>query len=250
MRSRWSPVYRQGWTPSKPPSHAGPERTTRGSRAIPEPAVRWRWRWRTTTAWKWWARSPRTAWPWGSLMTFWWVGLTGNITLVPSWALGGRRQASGLLGGVRRHLVPSDPSPLSVSRGPLAGSTTSMDATACSFWPGLSLSPWRLSVIRGTQLPQRVGAHVHRRNSGTHCLPRWSVTDKLCPEGFHVDHKLFFPPLDHLQGRSLGNGPCILMCHRWSDKVRTGRGRWRRCSGGVDKRGRGTRKKILESAGG
>ena len=110
MRSRWTPAWRQGWTPSKPPSHVGPERTTRGSQAIPGPVVRWRWRWRTTTAGKWWARSPRTACPWGALTTFWWTGLTGDITLVPSWALGRRRQVSGQGGGVRRHLRPSDPS--------------------------------------------------------------------------------------------------------------------------------------------
>ena len=151
MRGRWTPAWRQGWTPSKPPSHVGPKRTTRGSRAIPGPAVRWRRRWRTTTAGKWWARSPRTACPWGALTTFWWTGLMGDITLVPSWVLGRRRQESDRGGGVKRHLRPSDPSPISVSRGPLAGSTTATDATASSFWPGLTLSPWRLSVVRGTQ---------------------------------------------------------------------------------------------------
>ena len=243
---RWTPAWRQGWTPSKPPSHVGPGRTTRGSRAIPGPAVRWRRRWRTTKAGKWWARSPRTACPWGALTTFWWTGLTGDITLVPSWVLGRRRQASGRGGGgVRRHLRPSDP--ISVSRGPLAGSTMATDATASLFWPGLTLSPWRLSVVRGTQLPQRVGAHVCRRNSGTHCLLRWSVTNKLLPIGFHVNHEFFFPPLDHLRGRSLGDGPCVLLCHRRIDRVHAGR--WRRCWG-LDKRGRGTRKKSSKARGG
>ena len=116
MRSRWSPVGRQGWTPSKPPSHAGPKRPTRGSRAIPGPAVRWRWRRGTTTAWKWWAGSPRTVGPWRALTTLWGTGLTGDVRLVPSCALGGRRQASGWGGGVRRHLVAPDPSPMSVKR--------------------------------------------------------------------------------------------------------------------------------------
>ena len=70
---------------------------------------------------------------------------------------------------------------MSVRRRPLAGSTALTDAAVCSFWYGLTLSPWRLSVVRGTQLPQRVGAHVLGRNSGTHGWLRWSVTNKLIP---------------------------------------------------------------------
>ena len=58
------------------------------------------------------------------------------------WVFGGRRQASGR--GVRRHLAVSDPGPMSVSRRPLAALT---DAAVCSFWSGLTLSPWRLSVL-------------------------------------------------------------------------------------------------------
>ena len=81
MMRRWTPAWRQGWTPSKPPSHVGPKRTTRGSRAIPGLAVRWRRRWRTTTRGKWWARPPRTACPWGALTTFWWTGLTETSRL-------------------------------------------------------------------------------------------------------------------------------------------------------------------------
>ena len=249
MRSRWSPAWRQGWTPSKPPSHAGPERPTRGSRAIPGPAVRWRWGRRTTTALKRWAGSPRTASPWRTLTTFWGTGLTGDVTIVQPWALGGRRQTSGRGGGVRRYLAVPDPSPMSVSRRPLAGSTALTDATVCSFWPGLTLSPWHLSVVRGTQLPQRVGAHVRRWNSGTHCLLRWSVTDKLLPTGFHVFHELFLSTLDHFQGRGLGNGHCILLRHRGIHRVHTWGGRWHRGSGGRDKRGRGTRKNSAKAQG-
>ena len=91
-------------------------------------------------------------------------------------------------------------------------------------------------------------AHVRRRNSGTHCLLRWSFTNKLLPIGFHVNHEFFFPPLDHLRGRSLGNGPCILLRHRGIDRVHAGR--WRRCCGALDKRGRGTRKKSSKARGG
>ena len=241
MMRRWTPAWRQGGTPNWPPSHVGPGRTMRGSRAIPVPAVRWRRRWRATKAGEWWARSPRAAWASGTLPTFRWTTVIGNLTLVPSWALGRRRQASGRGWGVRRCWRPYDPGPMSIRRGPLAGSTKATYATASSFWTGLMLSPWRLSVVRGTQLPQRVGAHVLRSNRGTHCWLRWSVTYELLPKSSHVHHEFLLPPVDHLRDWSLGNGPSILLRQRRSDSVHAGRWRSR------DKRGRGTRKKSLKA---
>ena len=244
MMRRWTPTWRQWGTPSKPPSHVGPGRTTRGSRATPVPAVRWRRRGRVTTAGTWRARLPRAAWACRTLPTFRWTAVIGNLTLVPSWAFGRRRQASGRGWGVRRRWRPSDPCPMLIRRGPLAGSTMATCVTASSFWTGLMLSPWHLSVVRGTQLLQQVGAHVLRSNRGTHCWLGWSVTYELLPKGSHVHHEFLLPPFDHLRGWSLGKGPSILLRQRWSDSVHAGRWRSR------DKRGRGTRKKSSKAQGG
>ena len=93
------------------------------------------------------------------------------------------RVGEGESGWCRR---PSDPCPISIHRWPLTGSTVSTRVTVSSFWTGLMLSPWRLSVVRGTQLPQCVRAHVLVRNSGTHSWLRWSVTYELLPVALHV----------------------------------------------------------------
>ena len=243
MMRRWTPTWRQWRTPSKPPSHVGPRRTTRGSRATAVPAVRWRRGGRVTTTGTWGARLPRAAWACRTLPTFRWTAVIGNLT-VPLWAFGRRLQASRRGWGVRRRWRPSDPCPMSIRRGPLAGSTMSTCVTASSFWAGLMLSPWCLSVIRGTQLPQRVGAHVLKSNSGSHCWLRWSVTYELLPTGSHVHHEFLLPPFDHLRGWSLGEGPSVLLRQRRSDSVHAGRWRSR------DKRGRGTRKKSSKAQGG
>ena len=138
-------------------------------------------RWWTTATWYRWAGSPKKTSPRRLCATFRWTGPTGNMATAKPWVFGRRRQASGRGIGVRWHLEVSDPGPMSVSRRPLAGSTALTDAVVCLFWSGLTLSPWRLSVVRGTQLPQRIGAHVLGRNSGTHGWLRWSVINKLIP---------------------------------------------------------------------
>ena len=244
MMRRWPPLWRRGGTPSKPLSHAGPGGPTRGSRATPVPAVRWKRMGWVTTMWTWGARLPRAERACGTLPTVWWAAVIGNLTSVPSWGFGRRRHASRRGGWVRRRWRPSDPCPMSIRRGPLAGSTVSTCVTASSLWTGLMLSPWRLSVVRGTQLPQCVGAHVLVSNRGTHGWLRWSVTYELFPTVSHVLHKLLLPPFNHLRGRSLGEGPSVLWPLRRSSIVNTGRWRSR------DKRGRGPRKKNPRKCGG
>ena len=193
MMRRWPPLWRRGGTPSKPLSHAGPGGPTRGSRATPVSAVRWRRMGWVTTTWTWGARLPRAARACGTLPTLWWAAVIRNLTLVPSWAFGRRWHTSRRGGRVRRQWRPSDPCPSMIRRGLLAGSTVTTCVTASLLWTGLMLSPRRLSVVRGTQLPQCVGAHVLVRNRGTHSWLRWSVTYKLFPTVFHVLHKLLLP---------------------------------------------------------
>ena len=155
--------------------------------------MRWRWGWRTTAMWYGWAGSH-------NLQRNWTHREHGDCPTVSAWReetgvwLGRRSQET--LGGVW-------PGSMSVSRRPLTRSTALTYSTVCSFWSGLTLSPWRLSVIRGTQLPQRVGVHVPGRNSGTHGWLTWSVTNKLIPARLHVPHELLFPALDHVLGRAL-----------------------------------------------
>ena len=172
--SWWSSRRRRGGTPSKPLSHAGTGGPTRGSRATPVPTVRWRrmW-WITTTTVTWGVRWPRAARTCRPLPTLEWAAVIGHLASVAAWAFGRRRPMSRRGGWVRWHRRTSDPCPISIHRWPFAGSTVSTRVTASSFWTRLMLSPWRLSVVRGTQLPQCVGAHVLVRNSGTHSWLRW-----------------------------------------------------------------------------
>ena len=65
--------------------------------------MRWRWGWRDMVKWQRWAWSPRKGSPQGSLTTFRGAGPTGSVVTAQPWAFGGRRQASGREGGVRRH---------------------------------------------------------------------------------------------------------------------------------------------------
>ena len=250
MRWRGSPAWWQGCLPSKPPSHASLERLTRGYRAIPGPAVmRWRWGWRTMVTWHRWAGSPKKASLRRPLTTFRWTEPTWNMATAKPWALGERRQAPGQGGGVRRHLAVSDPGPMSVSRRPLAGSTALTDAAVCSFWSGLTLSPWRLSVVRGTQLLQRVGAHVLGWNSGTHGWLRWSVTNKLIPVNLHVPHELLFPALEHVLGRALCSVHCIRPSHSGSHRGQSWGGWLYRGPGWLGDMGQVTRKNSAKAWG-
>ena len=105
---------------------------TRGSRTIPGPAVmRWWWGWRATATWQRWAWSPRKASPRRLLTTFRGAGPTGSMMIAQPWAFGGKRQASGRGGGVRRHSAVPDPVPMSVSRRSLTRTTALTDATVC-----------------------------------------------------------------------------------------------------------------------
>ena len=244
MMRRWPPLWRRGGTPSKPLSHAGPGGPMRGSRATPVPAVRWRRMGWVTTMWTWGARLSRAARAYGTLPTVWWAAVIGNLMSVPSWAFGRRWHASRRGGWVRRRWRLSDPCPIVIRRGLLAGSTVATCVTASSLWTGLMLSPWHLSVVRGTQLPQCVGAHVLGSNRGTHGWLRWSVTYELFPTVSHVLHKLLLPPFNNRRGRSLGEGPSILWGLQISSIVHTGRWRSR------NKRGRGPRKKSSKARGG
>ena len=128
MRCRGLPAWRQGWLPSKPPSHAslkkayerepgypwtcgdGPRRHGTGERDLRRRRVRGD-RARPSDE-----LDPR-----------------GIRRLPNRERFGRRRQASGRGRGVRRHLAVSDPGPMSVSRRPLAGSTALTEAAVCSF---------------------------------------------------------------------------------------------------------------------
>ena len=96
--------------------------------------------WRATAMWHRWTWSPRKASPRRSLTTFRGAGLTGSVVTAQPWVFG-RRQASGRGGGVKRHSTVPDPVPMSVSRRTLTRTTALTDATVCSFWSGLTLSP-------------------------------------------------------------------------------------------------------------
>ena len=241
MRVR-SPWRRRGGTPSKPLSRAGPEGPTRGSRATPESTCRWRRRRRVAasmTAGAWGPRSGRALW---AQTTFGGTTVLGPCTV---WVrtIGSRRPATAGR-GVRRHPRATVPSSGAVTGGPLAGTTSSARGAACSFWTGLMLSPWRLSVARGTQLPQCVGAHVPLGNSGTHGWLGWSVTLQLSPIQLHVLEDLCLPLLYYSWRRCLRN--CLTRL----------RGQLERRSGYaarirlLDKRGAWHPEKIHESAGG
>ena len=146
--------------------------------------------------------------------------------------------------GVLRRPGTTVPSSSTVTRWSLAWMAASARDAACSFWTGLMLSPWRLSVARGAQLPQCVGAHVSLGNSGAHSWLRWSVTLQLLPVQSHVLEHLCFPVLDHGWRRSWINVLISLRIQLESRSSHAG------CSLLLDKRGRGPRKKSAKAWGG
>ena len=241
MRVR-SPGRRSGGSPSKPLSHAGPEGLTRGSRATPESTCRWRRRRRVAAPMTAGARGPRSGGALWARTTFWGTTVLGPCA-VWAGAIGSSRPATAGR-GVLRHPRATVPSSGAVTGGPLAGTASSARGAACSFWTGLMLSAWRLSVARGTQLPQCVGAHVPLGNSGTHCWLGWSVTLQLSPIQPHVLKDLCFPVLHYSWRWFLRNGLTRLRGHL---ERRSG---YAACSRLLDKRGRGTLKKSTKARGG
>ena len=157
--------------------------------------------------------------------------------------IGSRRPATAGR-GVRRHPRATVPSSGAVTGGPLAGTASSARGAACSFWTGLMLSPWRLSVARGTQLPQCVGAHVPLGNSGTHGWLGWSVTLQLSPIQLHVLKDLCLPLLYYSWRMCLRN--CLTRLRGQLER-RSGYAARSRL---LDKRGRGTLKKSTKARGG
>ena len=180
MRLRPPRGRRQG-APSRPLSHVGPEGPTRGSRATPVPVWRWRRGREITVPMTWGARGPRSTRALRTLPTFGWTTVIGPLASVSAGALGSGWTVKSGRGGVRRRLGSTVSWSRAITCRPLAGAAVVARVTACSFCTGLMLSPWRLSVARGTQLLQCVGAHVPLGNSGTHGWLRWSVTLQLLP---------------------------------------------------------------------
>ena len=172
----WPPRRRRRGAPSRPLSRAGPVGPTIGSRATPIPALRWRRVRVITTPVTWRARGPRSARALRTQPAFRWATVIEPLVSVSARAFGRGWPVSRRGGGVRWRRRSAVTGPVAINRGPLAGATVSARITASSFWTGLMLSPWRLSVVRGTQLPQCVGAHVPLGYSGTLSRLRWSVT--------------------------------------------------------------------------
>ena len=212
---------------------AGPEGPMRGSRATPVPT--WRWRRRR------WVASPKPLGAWGPRSGERWErGRPSDeqLSLDPARARRERRAAVDLrrLGeGVLRRPGTTVPSSSTVTRWSLVWMAASARDAACSFWTG------RLSVARGAQLPQCVGAHVSLGNSGAHSWLRWSVTLQLLPVQSHVLEHLRFPVLDHGWRRSWINVLISLRIQLESRSSHAG------CSLLLDKRGRGPRKKSAKA---
>ena len=91
----------------------------------------------------------------------------------------------------------------SISAGlrPITSGAPEPRATVRSLWTKLKRSPWCLSVIRGTQLPQPAGVHIGQ-----------SITHHRLPLGFHGLEEGVLPVLHHgLHGRRSSH-------HGWSGR--------------------------------
>ena len=86
----------------------------------------------------------------------------------------------------------------SISAGlrPITSGAPEPRATVRSLWTKLKRSPWCLSVIRGTQLPQPAGVHI-AQNRGTRSRLGWSITHHRLPLGLHGLEEGVLPVLHH-----------------------------------------------------